>query len=305
LALIKLRAAEQNVNYFLQQFINSLGWGSINAMMAAGYTMTFGLIGLVNFAHGEVMMVGAMTAFLVMVLWGLPFWVGVIAALFGSIGIGLFIERIAFRPLRGAGMITLFITSLAASFGIRNLFIMLFNDKLKMFPVPQALKGAFMLGEIILFKKTIIIVVVTALLGAALLYFVKHTKTGTAMRAMSYDSEITATMGVNTERVIIITFIISSFLAGVAALFWGIKFGSIQCSMGIILVVNAFIAAVLGGIGNVFGAIVGGYIIGVGETLFVAYLPPGLVGLRPLFVWIIFFVLLIFKPSGLFRANIK
>lgn len=293
------------MNYFLQQFINSLGWGSINAMMAAGYTMTFGLIGLVNFAHGEVMMVGAMTAFLVMVFWGLPFWVGVLAALFGSIGIALFIERIAFRPLRGAGMISLFITSLAASFGIRTLFIMLFTDKLKAFPVPKALKGFFLLGEIILFKKTVIIVIITAILGAALLYFVKHTKTGAAMRAMSYDPGITATMGVNTERIIIVTFIISAFLAGVAALFWGIKFGSIQCSMGVILVVNAFIAAVLGGIGNVFGAIVGGYIIGIGETLFVAYLPSELVGLRPLFVWIAFFVLLIFKPSGLFRANIK
>jgi branched-chain amino acid transport system permease protein len=293
------------LNYLLQQLINSVGWGSLNAMMAAGYTLTFGIIGLVNFAHGEVMMVGAMAAFLTMVVWKLPFWAGCLAAVLGSIGIGLFVERIAFRPLRGAGMITLFITSLAASFGIRTLFIMLFTDKLKQFPVPKYLKGAILIGDLILFKKTIVILLITLIIGALLLYFVKYTKTGAAMRAMSYDAEIAATMGINTERVIVITFIVSSFLAGVAALFWGIKFGSAQCSMGVLLVVNAFIASVLGGIGNVFGAIVAGFILGVGETLFVAYLPDSLVGLRPLFVWIVFFALLIFRPSGLFRPNIR
>jgi len=293
------------VSYFLQQLINSLGWGSLNAMMAAGYTMTFGLIGLVNFAHGEVMMVGAMSAYLCTVIWGLPFWVGCLAAIAGSILIGLVIERIAFRPLRGAGMISLFITSLAASFGIRTLFIMLLTDKIKPFPTPKVFKGILMIGELIVFKNTIIIFSTTVIIGAALLYFVKYTKTGAAMRAMSYDSEIAETMGVNTERVIVVTFVIASFLAGVAAFFWGIKFGSVKCSMGVVLVVNAFIAAVLGGIGNVFGAIIAGYILGIGETLFVAYLPDNLVGLRPLFVWIVFFILLVFKPSGLFRPNIK
>jgi branched-chain amino acid transport system permease protein len=293
------------LNYFLQQLINSLGWGSLNAMMAAGYTMTFGLIGLVNFAHGEVMMVGAMAAFLVTVIWQLPFWAGCLSAIGGSIIIGLIIERIAFKPLRGAGMITLFITSLAASFGIRTLFIMLMTDKLKKFPVPKFFRGAILLGELIVFKKTIVILLLTLIIGGLLLYFVKYTKTGAAMRAMSYDPDIANTMGVNTERVIIITFILSSFLAGVAALIWGIKFGSVQCSMGVILVVNAFICSVLGGVGNVLGAIVAGYIVGVGETLFVAFLPDTLVGLRPLFVWIVFFGLLIFKPSGLFRPNIK
>lgn len=293
------------MTYFLQQLINGFGWGSVLAMMAAGYTMTFGLIGLVNFAHGEVMMVGAMSAYLMTFIWQMPFWLGCLAALFGSVMIGLFVERIAFKPLRGAGMITLFITSLAASFGIRTLFIMLFSDKLKKFPVPDFLKGAFLLGDLIIFKRTVVILGLTILIGTALLYFVKKTKTGAAMRAMSHDREITATMGVNTERVIIITFIISSLLAGVAAIFWGVKFGSVQCSMGVIIVVTAFIASVLGGIGNVLGAIVAGYIIGIGEALFVGFLPPELVGLRPLFVWIVFFVLLIFRPSGLFRPNIK
>ena len=273
--------------------------------MAAGYTMTFGIIGLVNFAHGEVMMAGALAAFWIMVVLELPFWLGCIAAITGSILVGLFIERIAFRPLRGAGMISLFITSLAASFGIRTLLIMLLTDKLKPFPIPKFLKGAIVLGELIIFKKTLVILFITFVVGALLIYFIKYTKTGAAMRAMSYDPEIAGTMGVNTERVIIVTFVIASFLAGLSAIFWGVKFGSVRCSMGVLIVVNAFIASVLGGIGNVFGAILAGYIIGVGETLFVAYLPDQMVGLRPLFVWIVFFVLLVIKPSGLFRPNIK
>ena len=293
------------MSYFIQQAINALGWGSVLAMMAAGYTMTFGIIGLVNFAHGEVFMVGAFGAYFAMVVWKLPFWAGCLAALLGSIGVGLAVERIAFRPVRGAGMITLFITSLAASFGIRTLFIMLFTDKLKTFPVPSYLKGAYLLGDLIIFKKTLVIVAVTVIIGLVLLYIVKYTKTGAAMRAMSYDPEIAATMGVNTEKIIIATFFISSALAGIAAILWGVKFGSVQSSIGVIMVVDAFIASVLGGIGNVFGAMVSGYIIGVGQTLFVAYLPSELVGLRPLFVWIVFFILLVFRPSGLFRANIK
>ncbi len=293
------------MTYFLQQTINALGWGSILAMMAAGYTMTFGIIGLVNFAHGEVFMVGAFAAYFAMVLWKLPFWVGCTAAICGSVGVGLAIERIAFKPVRGAGMITLFITSLAASFGIRTLFIMLFTDKLKTFPVPPYLKGAFLMGDLILFKKTLVIVSVTVLIGLLTLCFIKYTKTGAAMRAMSYDPEIVSAMGVNTERIIVATFAFASALAGVAAILWGMKFGSVQSSIGVVMVVDAFIASVLGGIGNVFGAMVAGYIIGIGQTLFVAYLPDMLVGLRPLFVWIVFFVLLIFRPSGLFRANIK
>ncbi|MEW5722478.1 MAG: branched-chain amino acid ABC transporter permease [Thermodesulfobacteriota bacterium] len=291
--------------YFIQQFFNALGWGSVLAMMAAGYTMTFGLIGLVNFAHGEVMMVGAMTGYLVLVGLKMPFWTGCLAALAGSVAVGLLIERVAFKPVRGAGMITLFITSLAASFGIRTLFIMLLTDKLKTFPAPAFFQGAYTFHDIILFKKTVFIFLITMAVALFLFWFVKYTKTGVAMRAMSYDPEITAAMGVNTEAVIVATFAVSAFLAGVAALFWGVKFGSVQVSMGVILVVNAFIASVLGGIGNVMGAIVAGFIIGVGETLFVAYLPSNLVGLRPLFVWILFFLLLIFRPTGLFRANIK
>jgi branched-chain amino acid transport system permease protein len=293
------------MNYFIQQILNSLGWGSILALLAAGYTMTFGIIGLVNFAYGEVFMIGAFAAYFATTIFNLPFWVGILASLIGAIVIGLAIERIAFKPVRGAGMITLFITSLGASIIVRNFFIMLFDDKLKNFKIPNFSRGVYLLGDLMIFKKNILFFLINISLCIVLVYFVKNTKLGIAMRAISYDSKIAETLGVNTERTIIITFIIASFLGGIAGILWGIMFGSVKVSMGAIPIVDAFIASVIGGVGNVFGAMVSGYILAIGSSLFIAYLPSELVGLKPLFVWVVFFIILIFKPSGLFRANIK
>lgn len=293
------------MTYFLQQMLNGIAWGSILAMLGAGYTMTFGIIGLVNFAHGEIMMAGAFAAYFALHVAGLPFGVAALLGILGSVAIGLLVERIAFRPVRGSGMITLFITGFAASIGIRTLFVMLFTDRAKPFSMPAFLKGAYLIGDLFIFKKTIAIVIVLVIVGALLMYLVKKTKTGIAMRAMSYDSETAQSMGMNTEKIIILTFVIASALAGVAAIMWGVSYGRIRSSMGMMPVVDAFIASVIGGLGNVFGAIVGGLILGIGETLFVAYLPPELIGLRTLFVWIVLLIILIVKPSGLFRANIK
>lgn len=293
------------MNYFLQQIINALGWGSIIAMLAAGYTMTFGIIGLVNFAHGEVFMAGAFAGYFVLTFFKLPFWMGVIAGLAGAIVVGLLIERVAFKPVRGSGMVTLFITSLGASIVVRNLFVMFFSDRLKSFVFPEFLDGVYSLGELLIFKKTVVIVSVSIVVCAAVVYLVKRTKMGVAMRSISYDSEVAETLGINTESIIVITFIIAAALAGIAAIQWGLLFGSVQASMGAYPVIDAFVASVLGGIGNVFGAMIAGYILGIGGTLFIAFLPADMVGLRPLFVWILFFILIIFKPSGIFRANIK
>ena len=293
------------MNYFLQQILNTLGWGSILALLAAGYTMTFGIIGLVNFAYGEVFMAAAFAAYFALTIFNLPYWMAFLISLISAIVIGLAIEKIAFKPVRGAGMITLFITSLGASVVVRNLFIMLFDARLKNFKTPNSLKGVYLSGDLIISKRNILIFLITIILCTVLVYLVKNTKLGIAMRSISYDSQIAETLGINTERIIIITFIIASFIGGVAGILWGILFGSVSASMGAIPVVDAFIASVIGGVGNVFGAVVAGYLLAIGSAFFIAYLPPELVGAKPLFVWIIFFVILIFKPSGLFRANIK
>jgi len=293
------------MDYFIQQFLTSLGYGSTLAVLAAGYTMTFGIIGLVNFAHGEVLMVGAFAAYFVIQIAMLPFWAGVLAAVAGSVIIALLIERVAFKPVRGVGMITLFITSLGASTVIKNLTVLVFNDRLKPFPSPKFLEGSYQIGNIFIYKKIAFIVLITILICILLVLLVKKTKIGIAMRSISYNINIAQTLGINTEMVIIIVFMISATLAGISGIFWGILFGSVQASMGAIPVVYAFIASILGGVGNVLGAIIGGYIIAVGSSLLVAYLPVDLVGLKPLFAWVIFFSILIIKPSGLFKANIK
>lgn len=293
------------MNYFLQQILNTLGWGSILALLAAGYTMTFGIIGLVNFAYGEVFMAAAFAAYFSLTIFNLPYWMAFLISLISAIVIGLAIEKIAFKPVRGAGMITLFITSLGASVVVRNLFVMLFDARLKNFKTPNSLKGVYLLGDLIISKRNILIFLITIILCTVLVYLVKNTKLGIAMRSISYDSQIAETLGINTERTIIITFIIASFIGGVGGILWGILFGSVRASMGAIPVVDAFIASVIGGVGNVFGAVVASYILAIGSAFFIAYLPPELVGAKPLFVWIIFFIILIFKPSGLFRANIK
>lgn len=293
------------MEYILQQSINALGWGSVMALLGAGYTMTFGIIGLVNFAHGEVLMAGAIAAYIAMSVFGLPFWAGVIASIAGSVAIGLIIERVCFKPVRNVGMITLFIVSLGASIILRNLSILTLGDQLKPFLVPDYFAGVFTFGNLYIFKKNIIIFSLTVLIGVTLATFVRKTKLGVAMRSVSYDSPLSQTMGINTEKIIVLTFILSSILCGISAVFWGLLYGYVSSSIGVEAVVAAFIASVVGGIGNINGAIASGYILGIGGALFVAFLPPDLVGLRPLFLWLVFFLILFLKPSGLFRANIK
>ena len=293
------------MEYFLQQFINSIARGSILAVLAAGYTITFGVIGLVNFAHGEIFMLSAFAAYFVITVYGFSFVYGVIAAIVFGIFVGLFIERIAFKPLRDKGMITLFITSLVVSIGLRNIAIMRFSDMTRRFDYPGIFDGVHFLGDMIFFRKNIIILILTVIIAVLLLYFINKTKTGIAMKAISYDMSTASALGVNTEKLIIIAFAISSALAGIAAIFHGIRFGSLSPTMGVIPVINSFVASVLGGIGNVGGAIFAGFLIGIGEGLFIAFLPGHLTGLRPLFIWIVFIVILLFKPTGLFRSNIQ
>lgn len=293
------------MDYILQQSINALGWGSVIALLGAGYTMTFGIIGLVNFAHGEVMMAGAISGYYVMTIMKAPFGVGVIASIIGAVIVGFIVERTCFKPVRNAGMITLFITSLGASIILKNMAIMILGDGLKKFEVPDYFSGVVNFGNYYIFSKNLIVFILALLIGFSLAVFVRKSKLGVAMRSISYDSALSQTMGINTERVIVFTFILSSILCGIAAVFWGLLYGSVSPSMGSLAVVAAFIASVVGGIGNISGALLSGYILGVGGALFVAFLPPDLVGLKPLFMWVVFFAILFVKPSGILRANIK
>jgi len=293
-----------NISYIIQQILNALSLGSMLALLAVGYTMIYGVLGLINFAHGEVFMIGAFTAMFALKL-GLPLWLVIIAAMLASVLAGILLERFAYRPVRGSGDITLFITSLAASIGIRSLFITFLGSKSHSFPVPEYLQGIRFMGDILITDLKLFIFGFTILLTVILTILLKKTNLGIAMRGVSYNKDTAEAMGINSNSVIVATFIIGSALAALAGVAWGLQYSNVRPNMGYLPGISGFIAAVLGGIGNITGAAISGFILGVGQVLFVGFLPSSFSGYRPLFVWILLFIILFIKPSGLFKANIK
>lgn len=293
--------------YLLQQAINALSYGSILALLAIGYTMIYGILGLINFAHGEIFMIGAFGAYLI-VLKGSPFFVGVAGAIGIAVVVGLFLERLIYRPAlkRGANVLTVFIASFGASLGFRNLMTMIFGDGRKAFPIPAGL-DEFIVTESGLFinVKDIWIFIVTLVILVAVSLFIKMSRTGIALRAVAFSTKTSQLMGVNSRSMVTLAFVLGSALAGISAVTYGLSFGVLNPTMGYLAGINGFIAAVLGGIGNVPGAAVAGFILGIGEVMFVALLPPSWSAIRPTFVWLLLFVLLFVKPTGLFRANIN
>ena len=294
--------------YLIQQAINALSYGSILALLAIGYTMIYGILGLINFAHGEIFMIGAFCAYLLVTFAESSFLVGVLGAIGGAVLIGLFLERMVYRPClkRNKEVLTVFIASFGASLGFRNLMTMIFGDGRRAFPIPEVLdqiiatdNGLFInVKDIAIFSVTVVL-----LIGISL--FIKYSRPGIAMRAVAYNANTARLMGVNSRGIVTLAFVLGSALAGISAMCYGVSFGILNPSMGYLAGINGFIAAVLGGIGNVPGAAVAGFIIGLGEVMFVALLPPSWSAIRPTFVWGLLFIILFVKPSGLFRANIR
>jgi branched-chain amino acid transport system permease protein len=294
--------------YIAQQLINALSYGSILALLAIGYTMIYGILGLINFAHGEIFMIGAFCAYLLLAFGGSPFLIGLLAALGGAVLIGMLIQRTVYAPClkRNPEVLTVFIASFGASLGLRSLFTMIFGDSRRAFPTPDFLEGIFITDSgLFLNVKDIWIFGIALALVLGITLFIRFSRTGMAMRAVAYDANAAGLAGINSRRIVLYAFVLGSALAGVAAVAYGMSFGVVTPSMGYLIGLNAFIAAVLGGIGNVPGAAVGGYIIGLGEIMFVALLPPQFSAVRPIFVWMLLFLILFVKPSGLFRPNIK
>ncbi|NLS45469.1 MAG: branched-chain amino acid ABC transporter permease [Firmicutes bacterium] len=293
--------------YLAQQLVNGISYGSILGLLAVGYTMIYGILGLINFAHGEVFMIGAFICYLASAVRGMPWVIGAILALVTSTAVGFLLQRYVYRPTteKKAPLLTVFIASFAASIGLRHIVMMFYTDKRRAFPIPGVFERMFLVGGIAIGLRDIVIFIVTIAIMSVLAYFIRYSKTGMGMRAVSYDKNTAELVGVNSRKVTIAAFIIGSALAGLSALVYGLSFGIVNPSMGITPGLTAFIAAVLGGIGNVTGAMIGGFIIGLGEVLFVALLPASLSPLRPLFVWALLFVILFIKPSGLFRPNVK
>jgi len=284
---------------WLQQLINGISLGSIYALIALGYTMVYGIIKLINFAHGEVFMIGSFIGFYSITGWGLGLFPALLLSMSVCAIIGVVIERVAYKRLRTATRIAALITAIGVSLLIQNGVIYLRGAQPAAYPDVFVNKSFNLFGAQISSQSILILSVSVGLM--IILQFVVHkTKIGKAMRAVSYDSDAAKLMGINVDNTISATFAIGSALAGAAGVIFGIYYTKIDPLMGVLPGLKAFVAAVLGGIGIIPGAMVGGLLLGVVETV-VSALGGSL--WRDAAAFIILILILIFKPSGIFGKN--
>lgn len=293
-----------SLDIFLQHITNGISLGSLYALIAIGYTMVYGILRLINFAHGDIFMMSTYFVVYGIALFSLPWYLSFILAIVFTGFLGLLVEKAAYKPLRNAPKISALISAIGVSFLLENLAVVLFSGKPKAFPTPKLFTQVVTLGSVSTARLTFIIPVVTLIILAILLYIINKTKIGMAMRAVSIDHETAGIMGIDANRIISITFIIGSMLASIGGIMWGMKFPQISPMMGIIPGLKCFIAAVIGGIGNIKGAVYGGFILGIGEILLVAFI-PGLTGYRDAFAFILLIVILLFKPTGIMGEKIS
>ena len=287
------------MNYLFQQLINGISLGSIYALIALGYTMVYGIIKLINFAHGDIYMVGAYVGYTLIRLTGMGIFPAILVAMVFCGVLGVITEKIAYKPLRHATRIATLITAIGVSYLLENVMIYLQGPQIRSFP--STLKvNTYHLGTLSFNSKQLLIVGTTIVLMVGLQFIIRYTKMGKAMRAVSTDADAALLMGINVDNVISFTFILGSALAGAAGVLVGIFYNSISPLMGVTIGMKAFVAAVLGGIGLVPGAMAGGYLIGITETLVSAY---GGSMFKDAVVYFILIIILIIKPSGIFGKN--
>lgn len=289
--------------YILSQIVNGLILGSMYALIAIGFTMIYGIVRLINFAHGDIFTIGAFSTLASLAIFRLPFPVAIVVVVLTGALLGMVIERIAFRPMRGAPQVTGFIASLAVSIILENLLVMTISAQPRVFLVPAYLNRLVSAGVISIRMIDLAIVGLAIVLMIALVLFVQFTKVGIAMRATAENYDVARLMGINIDRMILLAFAIGSGLAAVSGLMWGSKYGQISPFMGLLPGLKAFVAAVIGGVGSIPGAVVGGYILGLSEVLFVGLLPPEYSGYRNAFVFGTLIVVLLVMPNGLFGRN--
>ena len=284
---------------FAQQLVNGVQIGSVYALVAIGYTMVYGIAKMINFAHGDIIMGGSFVALLFFQSSGLPVW-GVIAATAAvSAVLGVTIERLAYKPLRGGSRMSALITTIGVSLMLQNGFLLIFGSSPK--PFPNHFTGeSFTLGGVTVSRLTAITLVVTVVLMVLLTLFVNRTRVGKAMRAVSEDQGAAQLMGINIDTSISITFAIGSALAAVAAVLYSSTYPLINPYMGSMLGLRAFIAAVIGGIGVIPGAMIGGFIIGIAEALIKRYISSAM---ADAIVFALLIIVLLVKPSGLLGRN--
>lgn len=280
---------------FIEQLINGLNLGSIYALMALGYTMVYGIAKMLNFAHGDIIMVGAYTLSLVMTNLGMPPIVAVLASVIVCSVLGVTIEKIAYKPLRSASPLTVLITAIGVSYFLQSVALLLFGSNKR--KVDSAITmPAIKIGALELTGESIVTLGVTILIMIGLTLFIKKTKMGKAMLAVSEDKGAAQLMGINVNQTISITFAIGSALAAVAGVLFVSSYGFVGPYTGSLPGIKAFVAAVLGGIGSIPGAMLGGILLGIIESLSKAYISTNL---SDAIVFAVLIIVLLVKPSGL------
>ena len=307
---------------FVQQLVNGLTLGSLYALIAVGYTVVYGILKLINFAHGEVFMIGAFGALSVNLLlfqgmtslWILP--VMIIGAVIASVGTAVLMERFAYRPLRNAPRLAPLITAIGISVFLQE-FVRLFYDKVpganfpsakSLIPFPQidVVTGpAFLVGGVTIQRAALFTMGALLICSALLWYFINRTRMGRGMQAVSQDPDTARLMGINVDRIIVVAFALGAVLAAIAGVAQGLQNNNIDFQMGFLAGIKAFTAAVLGGIGNVQGAVVGGLVLGIVEGMATQYIPGQFGGSPWKDVWafVLLILVLVFRPQGLLGAK--
>ncbi|MGB9784062.1 MAG: branched-chain amino acid ABC transporter permease [Moorellaceae bacterium] len=282
----------------LQQLVNGMTLGSIYALIALGYTMVYGIIQLINFAHGDILMVGAYIAFFAVTIlkWSI-FW-ALLLAMAGSALLGVLIERIAYRPLRRAPRLAALITAIGVSLFLENGGLWLLGTDYRSFPLGTVNNHTYSLlgGMVRLTTMQLLILALTFLIMIILQYIVHYTTAGKAMRAVAVDKEAAALMGINVDTIISLTFALGSAFAAVAGVLLGLYYNTIHPLMGLMPGLKAFVAAVIGGIGLIPGALTGGFFLGIVEALVSGYWTSEL---RDPVVFLLLIAVLLFRPAGL------
>ena len=294
---------EETLEYFIQQLFNGLTLGSIYGLIAIGYTMVYGIIGMINFAHGDIFMLGGFAALIVFLLLtsvfaGLPvallLVVMLVAAMVTTSLWNWSIERVAYRPLRGSFRLAPLITAIGMSIVLSNFIQVMQGPRNK--PIPQLITEVYQIGSITVSLKQIMIIVLTAVLLAAFWYLVNKTSLGRAQRATEQDRKMAALLGIDVDRTISVTFILGAALAAVGGTMFLVYYGVASFTDGFVPGVKAFTAAVLGGIGSLPSAVIGGLLIGLIESLWSAYFT---IDYKDVATFAILAIVLIFKPTGI------
>ena len=287
---------------FLSYLIGGLGLGSVYAIIALGYSMVYGIAKMLNFAHGDVIMVGAFVAYFALSSFGLPTIVALILSVVACTVLGIVVEKLAYKPLRGASSLSVLITAIGVSYFLQNAAMLMWGTDTKIFPT--ILEGTLTIGELSIPYLTLLTILSCIVIMVVLTMFINKTKTGRAMRACSEDKGAASLMGINVNQIISITFAIGSGLAAIAAVLLCATYPSVYPTLGSMPGIKAFTAAGLGGIGSIPGAFLGGLLLGVIENLARAYISTQL---SDAIVFMVLIVILLIKPTGLLgkKVNVK